>query len=101
MTDLVPFRPGGLNVSRTERQAAQALDQVRADQAIALAQGTGGVDILTDVTEAALLAAWHISTIESLLADRAPHAEGRLRGIANAGCLGLTDVVLNTARRVH
>jgi hypothetical protein len=100
MPDLVPFRTTSVGLSRIERQAALALDRVRANRSITSAQETGRVDIITEVTEAGLLAAWHISAIESLLADRTPHAEGRLHNIANAGCLGLTDVVLSVSRRV-
>ncbi len=112
MTDLVPIRrPESLGVSRAERRTARALDRVRSTEAIAIAQieanqaiatadARARVAVVTDTTNAALLAASHISVVEALLADRTPHAEGRLHSIANAGCLALTDVVLTVSRRV-
>ena len=50
--------------------------------------------------EAALLATSHISAVEALLISRTPHAEARLRHIADAGCTGMASVVLAMTHRL-
>ena len=101
MTDLVPFNGGGFLQTRTERQTSRALEQVRSRQAIATAQEIARVEIIADTSQAALLAASHVSLLEELLATRTSRvaAAERLRHIADAGALGMTEVVLNAGRR--
>lgn len=99
MSDLVPLG-GGLLPSRIERATSRAVERVRADQAVAAARETARVEIVAEVTETALLAASRVAAVESLLLSRTPHAEMRLRHIADAGCIGMTDVVIKAGRRV-
>jgi hypothetical protein len=101
MTDLVP-RPGGsVYPTKVERQAGRALERIRADQAVAAARQVARVSVIAETTEAALLAVSHVSALESLLVSRTPRAEERLRHIADAGALGMTEVVLSTNRQVR
>lgn len=101
MGELVPTTHSRSLPSRAERQKQRALECVRADQQVAAAEEAAKVEVIAEVTETALLATSHVSAIESALADRVPHAEGRLRQIANAGALGMTDVVVKTGRKVQ
>jgi hypothetical protein len=98
MTDLVPFATD-LQPTRTERQTARALERVHGRQAVMSAQEIARVEMIAQVTEAALLSVSHISALESLLVTRTPRAEERLRHLADAGTLGITQVVFNASRR--
>ncbi len=98
MNDLVPYA-AELLPGRIERQTSRALARVRGQQAVLSAQTVGRVAILADVTEAALLATSHIAAVETLLVTRTPRAEERLRHIADAAALGMTEIVLDTNRR--
>lgn len=101
MSDLVRLgHSNNLYPSRAERGAARSLERLRASQQIATATQIAKVEVIADTTEAALLACSHISVIESLLADRIPHAEGQLHHIAKAGTAGLAEVVIKAAREV-
>jgi hypothetical protein len=98
MTDLVPFA-GELQPTRIERQTSRALERVHGRQAVRTAREVGHVEAIASVTESALLAVSHVSALESLLVTRTPRAEERLRHIADAGTLGMTEVVMNASRR--
>ncbi len=102
MTDLIPLPSSGLGLypTRVERKTNRALERVRAEQAVFVAQQTAKVESIAEVTETALLAVSHISAVEALLISRTPHAEARLRNIADLGAVGLADLVLKTHRRL-
>lgn len=87
--------------TRIPRSASRAAERVRTDQQLATEIERAKVEVIADVTESALVAASHISVIESMLADRVPHAEGRLHQIAKAGTTGLTEVVAKAAQEVR
>lgn len=89
---------GELGSSKIERQVSREITQVKARNAIAAAHHIGRVEAIAQVTEAALMATSHVSAVEALLVARTPHAEARLRHIADAGCAGMANVVLSTAR---
>jgi hypothetical protein len=101
MSNLVPYSPGqnGRQPTRIERRTSRALEQARGDQAIATTEKIGEIEMIADVTETALLAVSHVSALESMLVNRTPHAEERLRHIADAGALGMTNVVFAASRR--
>jgi hypothetical protein len=99
MSDLVRLN-GSRLPTRLERTTARALDRVRADQALAAARHTAKLDVIADVTQAALLATSHVSAMEALLVSRTPHAEARLRHIADAGTLGMAAVVMKASRTI-
>jgi hypothetical protein len=101
----MPYLPalsplGELVSSKIERQVSREVRRVQAHGAVAAAHHSARVDAIAEVTEAALLATSHVSAIEALLVARTPHAEGRLRHIADAGCTGMANVVLDSARSI-
>lgn len=89
---------GELVSSKIERQVSREVRRIQANGAVAAAHHNARVEAIAEVTETALLATSHVSAIEALLVARTPHAEGRLRHIADAGCTGMANVVLSTAR---
>jgi hypothetical protein len=91
---------GELVSSKIERQVSREIIRVKAGSTVAAAQHIGRVEAIAQVTETALLATSHVSAIEALLVVRTPHAEGRLRHIADAGCAGMANVVLSSARSI-
>ena len=68
--------------------------------AMASAQEGARVQALAQVSESALLATSHVSALEGLLVSRTPHAEARLRHIADAGCAGMASIVLGMGGRI-
>jgi hypothetical protein len=99
MNDLVRFAGPGFLQTRAERQTSRALERVRTTQALVTAQEVARLEIVQDVTEAALMSASQVAAVEALLTTRTPHAAGRLNAIAEAGTLGMADVVLRASRR--
>ena len=83
-----------------ERQASREISRSRAYGATVSAREIAKVEALAQVTEAALLATSHVSAVEALLVSRTPHAEARLRHIADTGCTGMAGVVLSTGSRI-
>jgi hypothetical protein len=87
---------GELADGRVERQASREITRAHAYGAAVSAREIAKVEALAQITEAALLATSHVSAVEALLVTRTPHAEARLRHIADAGCTGMASVVLGT-----
>ncbi len=83
-----------------ERRASREIIKARAYGQTISAQEEAKVEAIAQVTETALLATAHVSAMESLLITQAPHAEQRLRHLADAGCAGMAGVVLGVGRRV-
>ncbi len=100
MSDLIQYGGGSLLPSRVERQTGRALERIRAGQAVVTAREVAKVEVIQDVTEAALMATANVSAIEALLVARTPHAEGRLKHIADSGAIGMAEVVLKARRSV-
>lgn len=96
----VPSSIGELATTRIARQASREITRAQAHGAIVTAQETAKVEAIANVTEAALLATSHVSAVEALLMERTPHAEARLKHIADAGCAGMASIVLGVGRRV-
>lgn len=89
---------GELANTKIERQASRDIARARAYGAALSARESAKVEAIADVTEPALIATSHVSAIEALLITRTPHAEARLRHIADAGCAGMASVVLKMGR---
>ena len=75
-------------------------DKFQRTLADAAARENAKVEIMAEVTETALLAASHVAAVEALLVARTPHAEARLRHIADAGTIGMTETVIKAGRRM-
>lgn len=102
MSDL-PTRAGfgDLALTRTERQVSREIARYRAYGRAVSAREVAKVEAVAQVTEAALLATSHVSAVEELLVARTPHAEARLRHIADVGCAGMASIVLGTGRHIR
>ena len=88
------------SVGRLDRQSNRQLTAVRTAGQLAAAREAAKLEAIAEVTEIALLATSHVSAVEALLVMRTPHAETRLRHIADAGCTGMASVVLGMGRRM-
>jgi hypothetical protein len=93
-------RYGDLGNRSVERQMTKEMTRVRAYGLAVSAREIAKVEAVANVTEAALLATSHISAIEALLIGRTPHAEDRLRHVADAGTAGLANIVLKTSSQI-
>jgi hypothetical protein len=89
---------GELASTRVERRASREIARAQAYGACLAAREVAKVDAIAEVTETALIATSHVSAMEALLISRTPHAEARLRHIADAGTAGMASVVMKMAR---
>jgi hypothetical protein len=81
-------------IGKLERQTSREIARARAYGATVSAREIAKVEAVAQISEAALLATSHVSAVEALLISRTPHAEARLRHIADAGCTGMATIVL-------
>lgn len=102
---LVPFSfggPSGLAAPiKLQRRIAAEVSRAQAAGLVLAARETAKVEAVADVTQAALLEVSQLSALEGLLVSRVPHAEARLRYIADAGVAGIADVVIRTGRNIR
>jgi hypothetical protein len=101
MSNLPALRSvGEFATSSTQRRTVREIARAKAYGATVTAQEAAKLEAIASVTETAMLATAHVSAIESLLITQAPHAEQRLRHLADAGCAGMASVVLGVGRRM-
>ncbi len=91
---------GDLSNRSVERQITKEVTRAKAYGVAVSTRDIAKVEAVANVTEAALLATSHISAVEALLIARTPHAEDRLRHIADAGTAGLANIVLKTSSQI-
>lgn len=94
------FGLGDLASRNIERQMNRETTRAKAHGLAVSTREIAKVEAVANVTEAALLATSHISAVEALLISRTPHAEDRLRHIADAGTAGLANIVLKTSSQI-
>jgi hypothetical protein len=87
-----------LATTRIERQASREVARAQAHGVVLAARESAKVEAIASVTEAALVATSHVSAVEALLVARTPHAEARLRHIADGGCAAMASVVMRMGR---
>lgn len=97
MTDLVT-QSRALIESRNQRSTSRELSRIRQGTDLACARHVAKIDIVESVTEAALLATAHVSALEAHLVNAVPHAEPRLRHVADSGAMAMANVVTKVAR---
>lgn len=97
MPDVVPFQ-GPLLFNSDQRQNAREIKRARLASDLATAQHNSCVDVIESVTHSALLATAHLSALEGYLLERVPHAETRLRHVADGGCMAMSNAVLRLSR---
>jgi hypothetical protein len=86
--------------TKLDRQVEYERTVIRTSGSVAAARETAKVEAIARVTEVGLVAASHVSALEVLLIGRTPHAEARLRHIADAGVAGMANVVLGVERNL-
>ncbi|PZS28280.1 MAG: hypothetical protein DLM58_17270 [Pseudonocardiales bacterium] len=100
---LASFSPSARLMRRTSRQ----LDQIDARTTVGIAQIESvaelqavKVDAVAHVGRRAMQDVALLSQVEMQLATATPHASGRLATIADLTAVAMSDVVLETARRI-
>lgn len=91
----------GLGTTRLDRQITREVVQSKGFGTVLSAREIAKVEAVANVTEAALVATAHVSSVEALLMSQVPHAEARLRHIADAGCAGMGYVVMSMGRHLR
>jgi hypothetical protein len=94
MNDNLPIRAPTLFSTRLDRRLARTLDHVDAQGLIAERADLVQIQRVAQATERGLAATAHISAVEAVVVQAVPHAEDRLRHIADAGAAGIARVVL-------
>lgn len=97
MSDLVTYQPS-LLASRAERTKGKELERIRHSTDLSIARHCAAIDVVESVTESALLATAHVSALEGYLLQRVPHAEARLRHVADGGCIAMANIVSKLAK---
>lgn len=97
MHDLTTYKPSRVAV-RAERATQRQLDNLRHNTALVAARHSSAIDVIETVTESALLATAHVSALEGYLVGRVPHAESRLRHVADGGAVAMANVVAKLAK---
>jgi hypothetical protein len=92
----VPSRAGGLP-ARVNRQASGEVARIEGGLTVALAADRARVRRVAGLTEDALMATARLSAVEALAGQIVPHAQGRLKLIADAGAVGLLTIINDVA----
>lgn len=97
MPDIVSYTPTSLASSWGQRSKARELSRVKTATDLSAARHSAEIAVVESVTESALLATAHVSALEAYLFDRVPHAENRLRHVADGGCIAMANIVTKLA----
>ncbi len=93
MSSHFPERRNDLFPTNVNRQLGKQLARMNA-QALAAQHGDAlRVARIEQATARGLVAVAQISSLEASLVRIAPHAEGRLRAVADAGTIGIVGIV--------
>lgn len=101
MSNLPILANGGLASAKLDRRITREVAEAKGFGAVLAAREIAKVEAVANVTEAALVATAHVSSVEALLMSQVPHAEARLRHIADAGCAGMGYVVVSMGREIR
>jgi cell division septum initiation protein DivIVA len=100
--------PNHLPVVRGERQVSRSLDRLQASASIEVARVRAAeavecakVEAIGAVSTVALFEAASLSAAEAVLAQRMPHAAGRLQHIADSGTVAMANVVTRLDRSLR
>lgn len=97
MKDLVTQSRALLD-SRNQRGVSRELTRMRQSTELVVAEQTNRIDAIEAVSDAALMSVAHVSALEAHLVGMTPHAEGRLRHVADTSALAIANVVSKMAR---
>ncbi len=93
---LVPT--AGLLPSRLERQVSKALEQIDAQQLVAVRRDQARLDRVAGTAERGMVRAAQLGSLEAALVQMAPNAAGYVHASAVAGALGIAGVVHDASR---
>lgn len=96
--DRLPVVRGGLYPARLDRQTGRALERLHAGAELARYRDHLRIERVAEAAERGQAAVAHISAMEAVLVQSVPHAQDRLRQIADAGAVGIARVVLESGR---
>lgn len=104
MADYLPARTGASS-SALDRRSTRAIEHTAAGASLEIARtraveavACARVEALSAVTAAALVEVANLSAVEAAMFERAPHAAGRLRFVADSGASAIAAVVAATGR---
>lgn len=97
MKDLI-LQSKALRERREESAHSQALTQMNRSTELVVAASTNQIHALEDVTATAMMAVGSTAALEAHLVGLTPHAEGRLRHIADTSALQMARIVARTVR---
>jgi len=95
---LVPI--GGLLPSRLERQVAKALEQIDANQLVALRRDQARIDRAAITAERGMVRAAQLGGLEAALVQVNPNAAAYVHASAVGGAFGIAGVVYDAGRGV-
>jgi hypothetical protein len=93
MPNNLPALTGGLLPAKLDRQVARALQQIDASAAVARRSDQLRIQRVAEATASGLIAVAQVSALEAAMVRAAPHAEGRLRAVADVGALNIAAAV--------
>jgi hypothetical protein len=111
MSNIQPYEGGGLLPSfsntRLARQTGRELAHIESRTAVGVARIEAAAELqalkasaVAHVGRRAMQEVAVLSQVETQLAQAVPHASGRLATIADLTAVAMSDVVLETARRI-
>jgi hypothetical protein len=84
--------------ARLGRQLGKSLDRMEAQAIVARRANQIRIQNAADAAGSGLIAVGQISVLEAAMVRAAPHAEGRLRTVADAGALSIAEIVYRAGR---
>jgi hypothetical protein len=93
---LVPA--GGLLPSRLDRQVAKALEQIDAQQLVAMRRDQARIDRVAGTAERGMVRAAQLGVLEATLAQMAPSAAAYVHASVVGGAIGIAGVVHDAGR---
>jgi hypothetical protein len=90
--------PGGLFPSRLDRQVSKALEQIDAQQLVAMHRDQARLDRVAGTAERGMVRAAQIGALEAALAQMAPNAAAYVHASAVGGAIGIAGVVHDASR---
>jgi len=89
---------GGLLPSRLDRQLSRALEQIDAQQVVAMHRDQARLDRVAGTAERGMVRAAQLGVLEATLVQMAPNAAAYVHASAVGGAMGIAGVVHDASR---
>jgi hypothetical protein len=89
---------GGLFLTSADRKLGRALEQIDAQQTVALRRDQAQIERVATTAERGMARAAQLGALEATLVQMAPNAAGYVHASAVAGAIGIAGVVHDAAR---